>query len=117
MSSAVAPAGPSGVASPPPAWLAARPLPLLTILAGTPLFRVHQALHRPIFFGAATGIRQPPTNRFDRLAGAFGVLYLGRRSPPSSAGLVSELGGLSYPEGRIYVDPEDAVQSRSRYLI
>ena len=83
MRSTAAPAGPSGVASLPPGWLAARSLPLLTIPAGTPLFRVHQAIHRPIFFGPATdpatGIRQPPTNRFDSLAGAFGVLYLGKQ--------------------------------------
>jgi RES domain len=83
LSSTAAPAGPSGIASLPPAWLAARSLPLLTISAGTPLFRVHQAIHRPILFGPATvpatGVREPPTNRFDSLTGAFGVFYLGRQ--------------------------------------
>ena len=83
MSSTGAPAGPSGVASLPPAWLAARYLPLLTIPAGTPLFRVHHAIHDPIFFGPATdpaiGVRQPATNRFDSLTGAFGVLYVSKQ--------------------------------------
>jgi hypothetical protein len=77
------PTGPSGVASLPPAWLAARSLPLLTVPAGTLLFRVHQVIHNPIFFGPAidpaTGARLPPTNRFDSLRGAFGVLYFGKQ--------------------------------------
>jgi hypothetical protein len=74
--------GPSGVASLPPPWLAAQVLPLLTIPAGVLLFRVHQAVHGPIFFGPAidpaTCIRQSPTYRFDSLTGTFGVLYLGQ---------------------------------------
>jgi RES domain len=73
--------GPSGVASMPPAWLATRTLPLLTVPARIPLFRVHQSMHGPIFFGPAvdptTRVRQPPTYRFDSLTGAFGVLYVG----------------------------------------
>jgi hypothetical protein len=36
-----------------------------------------------VFFGPAadpaTGVRQPPTQRFDSLTGAFGVLYVGKR--------------------------------------
>jgi len=74
--------GPSGVASLPPPWLSRRSLPLLTIPAGVPLFRVHLVIHGPIFFGpatdAVTGIRQPPTYRFDSLTGGFGVLYVGQ---------------------------------------
>jgi len=89
LSSTGAPAGPSCVASLPQAWLTARSLPLLTIPSGTPLFRVHQAIHAPIFFGPATGpafgVRQPPTNRFDSLTGAFGVLYVGKQFEGSFA--------------------------------
>ena len=83
MRSAGGPSGPSGVPSLPPPWLASRSLPVLVIPAGTALFRVHQANHSPIFFGPAieplTGVRRPPTNRFDSLTGAFGVLYAGEQ--------------------------------------
>jgi hypothetical protein len=55
---------------------------MLTISAGTVLSRVHRASHDPIFFGPAadpaTGNREPPSNRFDSLTGAFGVLYAGQ---------------------------------------
>jgi hypothetical protein len=82
LSLAVGATGPSGVASLPPAWLSTRSLPLLTISVGVPLFRVHQVVHGAIFFGPAidpaTGVRQPPTYRFDSLTGAFGVLYVGQ---------------------------------------
>jgi hypothetical protein len=73
-------AGPSGTASLPPAWLASRSLPLVKLRQGTPLFRVHRQAHNAVFFGPgvdpANGTRQQPTNRFDSIAGAFGVLYL-----------------------------------------
>jgi hypothetical protein len=42
--------------------------------AGTPLFRIHRAVHGPIFFGPGSG--EPPTYRFDSASGAFGVLYV-----------------------------------------
>ena len=64
----------------PPDWLATRSLPLIKVPQGTPLFRVHQKAHGALFFGPAvdpvTGVRQPPTYRFDSLVGAFGVLYV-----------------------------------------
>jgi len=73
--------GPSGIAARPPPWLGSQSLPTLVIPVGTSLFRVHQAAHGPIFFGPPmnplTGTRHPPTNRFDSLTGAFGVLYAG----------------------------------------
>lgn len=82
MSSPTGPAGPSGVAALPPDWLADNALPLLTVPAGTALFRVHRASHAPLYFGLAadpaTGVREPPSNRFDSLTGAFGVLYAGQ---------------------------------------
>jgi len=72
-------AGPSGVATLPPAWLATRSLPLVKVPQGAHFFRVHQPAHSAVFFGPAvdpvTGKRQAPTHRFDSLAGAFGVLY------------------------------------------
>lgn len=75
--------GPSGTASLPPSWLATRSLPLVRLHQGTPFFRVHQQVHGAVFFGPdvdpASGTRQPPTNRFDSLSGAFGVLYLAER--------------------------------------
>lgn len=67
--------GPSGRAPSPPAWLAATSLPLELLPAGTPLFRVHRLGRDPIFFGP--GRSAAPTYRFDSLAGAFGVLYVG----------------------------------------
>jgi hypothetical protein len=71
-------AGPSGAASLPPAWLAARSLPIIKVPRGTPLFRVHQSAHSAVFFGPevnpTSGTRQP-THRFDSLSGGFGVLY------------------------------------------
>jgi hypothetical protein len=82
--SADGPSGPSGVPSLPPPWLASRSLPVLVIPAGAALFRVHQAIHSPIFFGPAieplTGVRQPPTNRFDSLTGALASSTLATRS-------------------------------------
>jgi len=67
----------------PPAWLAARSLPIIKVPQGTPLFRVHQSAHGAIFFGPAvdpaTGTRQQPTYRFDSLSGGFGVLYAGEQ--------------------------------------
>lgn len=71
--------GPSGSANDPPAWLATTTLPLLVVAAATKVLRVHQAAHDAIFFGPAidpaTGMRGPPTYRFDSASGAFGVLY------------------------------------------
>lgn len=71
--------GPTGTASNPPAWLATATLPLLVVPAAGKLHRVHQVVHGPIFFGPAidptTGVRGPPTYRFDSASGAFGVFY------------------------------------------
>ena len=71
--------GPSGTARDPPAWLATATLPPLVIPAATKLHRVHQVVHDPIFFGPAinptTGMRGPPTYRFDSASGTFGVFY------------------------------------------
>lgn len=72
--------GPSGTASLPPAWLATRSLPLVRLHQGMPLFRIHRQSHGAVFFGPAVdptnGTRQPAANRFDSLAGGFGVLYV-----------------------------------------
>lgn len=71
--------GPSGTAEYPPSWLTDARLPIRLVSAGTPLYRVHQRVHGPLFFGPevnpATGLRGPPTYRFDSASGAFGVLY------------------------------------------
>lgn len=71
------PAGPSGAAPLPPPWLARRSLPVLSIPAGTRVFRIHRLDHDPVFFGppvnSITGERQPPTYRFDSASGRFGV--------------------------------------------
>jgi hypothetical protein len=83
VSPATGPAGPSGAASSPPPWLATKALPLVLVPSGTSLFRVHKASHGPIFFGPAidpaTGVREPPANRFDSLTSAFGVFYAGQQ--------------------------------------
>lgn len=54
-------------------------LPLDIIPAGTVLARVHRAANGPVFFGPGAG--NPPTYRFDSLAGTFGVLYVGAGLP------------------------------------
>jgi hypothetical protein len=75
-------AGPSGAAPLPPPWSARRSLPIITIPAGTRLFRIHRLGHNAAFFGPpidpATGNRQPPAYRFDSASGSFGVLYAAR---------------------------------------
>jgi hypothetical protein len=82
LSSATGPAGPPGVAALPPDWLADGALPLSTVPAETALFRVHRTSHGPLYFGPAvdpaTGAREPPSNRFDSITGAFDVLYAGQ---------------------------------------
>lgn len=70
-----APRGPSGLAPPPPEWLADISLPIDEIQAGQVLHRVHRSSHDPIFFGPGPNV--PPTNRFDSASGRFGVLYAG----------------------------------------
>jgi hypothetical protein len=67
--------GPSGLAPPPPEWLAEISLPIVEIQAGQVLHRVHRSSLDPIFFGPAPNV--PPTNRFDSASGRFGVLYAG----------------------------------------
>jgi hypothetical protein len=59
----------------PPADLAAHPLPVEVILAGTVLLRIHEERHGPLWFGPGAG--NPPRNRFDDPAGQYGVCYLG----------------------------------------
>ncbi len=56
---------------PPPAGLAARPLPL-TRWAG-PVWRIHRLHHGPLPWSGGPG--RPPAGRFDSLAGRFGTLY------------------------------------------
>ena len=75
MSTEAAARGPSGTAPLPPPWLAATTLPIHRVPAGTPLYRVHRAVHGAAFFGPGAG--NPPTYRFDSPSGAFGVLYVG----------------------------------------
>jgi hypothetical protein len=70
-----APRGQSGLAPPPPEWLADILLPIHEIQAGTALHRVHRSSLDPIFFGPGPAV--PPTNRFDSASGRFGVLYVG----------------------------------------
>lgn len=70
-----APRGPSGLAPPPPEWLADISLPIDEIQAGQVLHRVHRSSLDPIFFGPGPNV--PPTNRFDSASGRFGVLYAG----------------------------------------
>ena len=70
-----APRGPSGLAPPPPEWLADISLPIDEIEAGQVFHRVHRSSLAPIFFGPGPNV--PPTNRFDSAAGRFGVLYAG----------------------------------------
>ncbi|HEU4987894.1 MAG TPA: RES family NAD+ phosphorylase, partial [Rhizobiaceae bacterium] len=67
--------GPSGLAPPPPEWLADISLPIDEIQAGQVLHRVHRSSLDPIFFGPGPNV--PPTNRFDSASGQFGVLYAG----------------------------------------
>lgn len=67
--------GPSGLAPPPPDWLADISLPLDEIQGGQVLHRVHRSTLDPIFFGPGTDVL--PTNRFDSASGRFGVLYAG----------------------------------------
>lgn len=57
----------------PPADLHERPLTLADV-AGQPLWRIHQAVHDPLFFGPPEGVRA--TGRWDAPAGQFGVCYL-----------------------------------------
>lgn len=70
-----APRGPSGLAPPPPEWLADISLPIDEVQAGQVLHRVHRSSLDPIFFGPGPNV--PPTNRFDSASGRFGVLYAG----------------------------------------
>ncbi|RWE90453.1 MAG: RES domain-containing protein [Mesorhizobium sp.] len=65
--------GPSGVAPPPPDWLAGISLPIEEIKAGQILHRVHRSSFDPIFFSPGPDV--PPTSRFDSASGRFGVLY------------------------------------------
>lgn len=51
-------------------------LPVSTLTAATKLWRVHQAVYEPLWFGPAPG--QPPQNRFDAPAGEFRVCYFGQ---------------------------------------
>lgn len=67
--------GPSGLAPPPPEWLADISLPIDEIQAGQVLHRVHRSSLAPIFFGPGSNV--PPTNRFDSASGRLGVLYAG----------------------------------------
>lgn len=67
--------GPSGLAPPPPEWLADISLPIDEIKGGRMLHRVHRSSLDPIFFGPGSNV--PPTNRFDSTSGRFGVLYAG----------------------------------------
>ena len=76
--------GPTGVAPPPPTWLARRKLPITVLRSGTVLHRIHRASLDPVFFGPGPGV--PPTYRFDSATGRFGVLYVGT----SRAGAVAE---------------------------
>ncbi len=69
------PRGPSGLAPPPPEWLADISLPIDEIQAGQVLHRVHRSSLDPIFYGPGPSV--PPTNRFDSASGRFGVLYAG----------------------------------------
>jgi hypothetical protein len=91
--------GPSGTAPNPPAWLAATPLPIDVVPAGTVLFRVHRLGRGPIFFGPGRGVG--PTYRFDSLTGRFGVLYVGLSL---AAALVETL--LRNPTRRMVAYPE-----------
>lgn len=101
------PRGGSGQAPPPPKNLRARKLPIATIDAGTPFFRVHRTAHDPIFFGPGEG--RSPTYRFDPQSGRFGVLYC---APDPDAALIETL--LRNPQ-RLTVDyREIATRSLSR---
>lgn len=57
----------------PPSDLAARPLPVIDLAAGTHLVRIHGITRHPHFFGPPS----TPRHRFDDPQGEFGVCYLG----------------------------------------
>ena len=50
-------------------------LPVGTIPAGTPLWRIHRRAHGPVWFGPAPG--DPPTHRFDAPGGEYRACYFG----------------------------------------
>lgn len=50
-------------------------IPVVTVSAGTALWRVHRREHDPLWFGPAPGAL--PLGRFDAPAGEFGVCYFG----------------------------------------
>lgn len=58
-------------------------LPVVTVPAGTRLFRVHSAARDPLWFGPAPGA--DPQNRFDAPGGEFRVCYLGMSREASFA--------------------------------
>lgn len=111
----MSPRGPSGVAPPPPADLATRPLPTVPLDAGAVLHRVHRSAHDPVFFGpAATGVppRRQPESRFDSAGGHFGVLYLGATR---AAALVETL--LRNPRRRLVAASAIAARATSEIVV
>jgi hypothetical protein len=52
-----------------------RSLPIVTLPAGSKLWRIHKKHRDPIWFGPAPGA--PPRNRFDAPAGEYGTCYFG----------------------------------------
>ena len=66
--------GPTGIAVPPPPWLAATSLPLMELPFGSSLVRIHRAINGPVFYSPGPG--RPPAGRFDSATGSFGVICL-----------------------------------------
>lgn len=65
----------TGKAPVPPADLSSRRLPLRTLLAETPLWRIHDERRHPAWYGPAPGA--PPMGRFDAPGAQFRVCYAG----------------------------------------
>ena len=65
--------GPADPLPAPPPDLAARPLVLRRLSAGSTLFRIHALSRGAIHYSPGRG--KPPLGRFDAASGRFGVLY------------------------------------------
>jgi hypothetical protein len=99
--------GPSESAPPPPDWLNSAALPITLIAAGEPLHRVHRTQHAPVFFGPGAAV--PPTYRFDRASGRFGVLYVGTALSGALAETI-----LRNPERRMVAMSEITTRSATK---
>lgn len=66
--------GPTGIAVPPPPWLAMVSLPMMELPLGSTLVRIHRTVNNLLFYSPGPG--RPPAGRFDSAGGVFGVIYL-----------------------------------------